>query len=163
MSTGICAIAGLALLLPSMPILLLGHHGTGGTYLMDKPPVTMKGTVTEFRFVNPHVLVYFNVTDAKAGVINWRAEGPALINWTRAGWNRNSLKAGDQVVVSLFPSRAGKPEGVLAKIVAANGKEWCCQSSNRYSGAFVAVEAAAHTNADFAQKAFLSGFRETVP
>src|SRR5262245_52156261 len=131
MSRKICAIAYLVSgFLISIP--LFGHHGTGGTYSMDKPPITLKGTVTEFRFVNPHVLIYFNVTGEKSAVINWRVDGPALVNWTRAGWNRNSLKAGDQITVTLFPSRAGKPEGVLAKLVSSNGKEWCCQSRNGY-------------------------------
>jgi hypothetical protein len=130
-------VFGLALI--SMP--LFGHHGTGGTYLMDKPPITLKGAVTEFSFVNPHVLIHFNVTDQKSAVVNWRAEGPAIINWTRAGWNRNSLKAGDQIVVTLFPSRAGKPEGVLAKLVTSSGKEWCCQSRNGSPGAGATVSA----------------------
>ena len=81
---------------------LFGHHGTGGTYEMDKP-VTLKGTITMFQFANPHVLLYFDVPDAnKKGatvgqrlraVKNWLGEGPSIINWTKTGWNRNSLKA----------------------------------------------------------------------
>jgi hypothetical protein len=106
---------------------LFTHHGTGGTYDMEKP-VVLKGTATEFKFVNPHVAVLFNVTDTKGKVVSWVAEGPALINWTRLGWNRNSLKAGDQVVVTVFPARSGKPEGVISKLVLGNGKEWCCQN-----------------------------------
>ena len=108
---------------------LMGHHGTGGIYDMQKA-ITLKGTVTTFKFVNPHVLVYFDVSenDKKSPVINWLGEGPSVINWTRTGWNRNSVKAGDQVTVTLFPARSGKPEGVVHKIVAANGKEWCCET-----------------------------------
>ena len=114
----------LVLLLLSVP--LLGHHGTGGIYDMSKS-VTVKGTVTMFKFVNPHVLVYFEVS-GKDGIVNWLGEGPPVINWTRLGWNRNSIKAGDQVTVTLYPARNGKPEGVLAKMVTANGKEWCCET-----------------------------------
>ena len=77
--------------------------------------------------VNPHVLVYFEVS-GKDGIVNWLGEGPPVINWTRLGWNRNSIKAGDQVTVTLYPARNGKPEGVLAKMVTANGKEWCCET-----------------------------------
>src|SRR5215471_2662467 len=114
------------LLLLSIP--LLAHHGTGGIYDMSKS-VTLKGTVTMFKFVNPHVLVYLDV-QGKAGTVNWTAEGPPVINWTRTGWNRNSIKAGDQVTVTLYPAKNGKPEGVLAKMVTANGKEWCSKQSN---------------------------------
>ena len=98
------------------------HHGTRGTYDMDKP-ITLRGAVTEFKFVNPHVLISFDVKGE-----SWLAEGPSVINWTKTGWNRNSIKAGDQVAVTLFPSRSGKREGVLQKIVNANGKEWCCET-----------------------------------
>ena len=105
--------------------LALAHHGTGGTYNMEKP-ITLKGAVTEFKFVNPHVLVFFDVTEKS--VVHWLASGPSVINWTRTGWNRTSLKAGDQVTVTLFPARSGKPEGVIHKLVTANGKEWCCET-----------------------------------
>jgi Family of unknown function (DUF6152) len=109
---------------------LIAHHGTGGTYDMEKP-ITLKGTVTEFKFVNPHVLIFFDVPDKNGksgGVTNWLAEGPSVMNWTRTGWNRNSVKAKDPIVVTLFPARNGKPEGVVRKVVTANGKEWCCES-----------------------------------
>src|ERR1043165_3400747 len=58
----------------SVPVLAL-HHGTGGIYDMEKP-VTLSGKVTMFKFINPHVLVYFDVVDKKSGVVNWLGEGP---------------------------------------------------------------------------------------
>ena len=118
-------IYGLALCLVFAANPLRAHHGTRGTYDMEKP-IELKGTVTEFKFVNPHVLISFDVKGA--GNANWLAEGPSVINWTRTGWNRNSIKAGDQVVVTLYPARSGKHEGVVKKIVNANGKEWCCET-----------------------------------
>src|SRR5579883_730916 len=108
----------------SLPI--LAHHGTGGIYDMTKS-ITLKGKVTMFQFVNPHVLVYFDVS-GNDGTVNWLAEGPNIVNWTKTGWTRNSLKAGDQVTVTLFPARNGKHEGVLSKMVTATGKEWCCET-----------------------------------
>ena len=114
-------------LLISVP--LAAHHGTGGTYEMGKP-ITLKGITTEFKFANPHVGVRFNVTGNKGSVVNWLAEGPALINWTRQGWNRNSMKVGDQVTITLFPAKSGEPDGVISKLVLGTGKEWCCQTGN---------------------------------
>ncbi len=110
----------------SLTVSPLAHHGTGGIYNMEKS-MTLKGVVTMFKFVNPHVLLYFDVPD-RGGTVSWLGEGPSVNNWTRAGWNRNSVKAGDQVTVTLFPARSGKPEGVVHKIVTANGKEWCCET-----------------------------------
>src|ERR1700733_15348179 len=87
MSGGRLAVV-FAILAFSVP--LAAHHGTGGIYDMEKP-VTLKGTVTAFKLVNPHVLVSFDVPDKK-GVVNWLGEGPSVIDWTRRGWNRNSVK-----------------------------------------------------------------------
>src|SRR5262245_49180578 len=121
-SATICLIAAIS-------FSLFAHHGTGGIYDMDRP-ITLTGTVTEFRFVNPHVLIFFDVADknGKNGVTNWLAEGPSVINWTRTGWNRNSITSKDQIVVTLFPARNGKPDGVVRKVVTASGKEWCCET-----------------------------------
>ena len=120
-STLVCLVAAL-----SVPV--IAHHGTGGTYNMDKA-IVVKGTVTEFKFTNPHVLVSFDVRESNAkDIVHWLVSGPSVINWTRTGWNRTSLKAGDQVTVTLFPARSGKPEGVINKLVTANGKEWCCET-----------------------------------
>ena len=123
------AVPAFVLVMALTAITVAAHHGTGGTYDMEKP-VVLKGTITEFKFVNPHVLIYFDVPSAngkKGAVVNWLAAGPSVINWTRAGWNRNSIRAKDEVVVTLFPARDGKAEGVIKKIVTASGKEWCCE------------------------------------
>jgi hypothetical protein len=122
--TLLCLLCFLCSFFIAVPV--RAHHGTGGIYNMDKP-VTLKGTVTMFKFVNPHVLLYFDVPD-KGAIVNWLGEGPSVNNWTKTGWNRNSVKAGDQVTVTLYPARSGKPEGVVHKIVTANGKEWCCET-----------------------------------
>ena len=71
------------LLLVMISVPLMAHHGTGGTYEMEKP-ITLKGALTEFKFVNPHVLIFFNVPNKdgkKGGVVNWVAAGPSVINW----------------------------------------------------------------------------------
>jgi hypothetical protein len=120
-ATFLCLLCVLCSVFP-----LAAHHGTGGIYNMEKP-ITLKGTVTMFKFVNPHVLLYFDVPD-KGATVNWLGEGPSVNNWTKTGWNRNSVKAGDQVTVTLYPARSGKSEGVVHKIVTGNGREWCCET-----------------------------------
>lgn len=127
MSKMLAPVSAILCLIVMISVPLTAHHSTAGAYEMEKP-ITLKGTVTEFKFVNPHVLFFFDVPDNKGGVVSWLAAGPGVINWTRTGWNRNSVKAKDQIVVTLFPARSGKPEGVVKKIVTANGKEWCCET-----------------------------------
>ena len=97
------------------------HHGFA-TYDVDQR-VTLDGTATEFRFRNPHVQLSVDVKDKQGNVVNWMLEGSGVFYWSRAGWNRNSLKRGDRVTVTLSPSKAGTPAGLLSKIVLANGRE----------------------------------------
>ena len=62
--------------------------------------------------------------DDKGNVVNWTIESlpPAMLK--PAGWTKESLKAGDQITVTLNPSKVGTPVGNLVKIVFPNGKTW---------------------------------------
>lgn len=106
--------------------LALAHHGTFVSYDSDHP-VTMKGTVTEFRFTNPHMQLYFNVTDDKGNVTQWSAEGPDPAVWVQAGWGRKrtqaALAAGAEITITLAPARNGKPLGTMSRIVLASGEQ----------------------------------------
>ena len=100
---------------------LSAHHGTAASYDMSKS-VTVKGTVTEFRWANPHVQLYFDVKDDQGNVVHWGGEmlSPAVLS--RRGFNRNTLRPGDQVTVTLSPSKVGNPVGVVGQIVVDNDK-----------------------------------------
>ena len=98
------------------------HHGSRVSYDMGRM-VTLKGTVAEFDYVNPHCYFLFDVKDDKGVVTRWAAEtDPPLMMNRRYGWNRNYLKVGDEVTVTVWPSKAGAPRGFLAKVVTADGK-----------------------------------------
>ena len=56
-------------------VVALAHHGTFVSYDSDHP-VTLKGTVTEFRFTNPHMQLYFDVTDEKGNVTTGAPKAP---------------------------------------------------------------------------------------
>lgn len=116
------AAVGVGFFLVSIP--MLAHHGTNISYNHDKP-VTLNGTVTEFVFLNPHAQLYFDVKDANGNVTHWGGELNSPFNLKRDGWTRKTFQAGDQVTLTLFPSKAGAPVGVVdrAKPVVLNGKE----------------------------------------
>ena len=99
---------------------LLAHHGTAASYDMSKS-VTVKGAVTEFRWANPHVQLYFDVKDNQGNIVHWGGEmlSPAVLS--RRGFNRNTLKPGDQVTVTLSPSKVGNPVGVVGTIALEGG------------------------------------------
>ena len=97
------------------------HHGLSA--YDEKNPLTLKGTVTEFAWSNPHSQIYFDVKDDKGNVAHWACEtlGPARL--LRAGWTRHSLKPGDQITISLIAAKSGAPVGFLRKLVLADGTE----------------------------------------
>ena len=100
---------------------LLAHHGTSITYEMDKT-ITVTGSVTEFDFSYPHPSLFFDVKDDKGKVEKWGAEflpTPAALR--NIGWTKETIKAGDTVVLGCHPSKSGKPVCALQSI-AINGK-----------------------------------------
>jgi hypothetical protein len=101
---------------------LLAHHGTNVSYDMSKH-ITMKATVAEFVWSNPHCQLYFDVKDDKGNVVKWGGEmnSPGVL--ARAGWTRHELKAGDEITITVSPSKAGTHVGVVSKIVLSNGRE----------------------------------------
>ena len=103
------------LVLASTP--LLGHHGTNISYDHARP-ITLTGTVTEFVWQNPHTQVYFDVKDARGNVVHWAGEmnSPGVLS-RQEGWTKRTLNAGDQITVTVYPSKAGTPVGVVNKIV----------------------------------------------
>jgi hypothetical protein len=94
---------------------LLAHHGSAA---YESTTVTLSGTVTEFRFVNPHVVVIWEVKDEAGNIQTWAGErgGPNSMA-RRAGWNPNTLKPGDQVTITGQPARNGTNTMVISEII----------------------------------------------
>ena len=112
---------GLLIAVTSLAIPLSAHHGTRPSYDLDKR-ITVKGVVTEWRLINPHSQLYFDVTDENGKVVHWSGEMSSVFQLSKLGWNRNSIKPGDQVTVILSPSRAGTPTGVMYTIILPDGR-----------------------------------------
>jgi hypothetical protein len=112
----------LFLLVLAAPI--MAHHGTNISYDHDKP-TTLKGVVTEFVWSNPHCQLYFDVKDANGKVINWGGElnSPSVLR--REGWTRKEFMPGEQITVTVFPSKAGAAVGVVDRThaIIVNGQE----------------------------------------
>jgi hypothetical protein len=110
-------IAVAALLMIGIP--LWAHHGNAA-YDNDNP-ITIKGTVTEFAWTNPHVQIYLDVKGDKGKVVHWSVETYSPGKLVRAGWSKDSVKAGDQVSITLIPAKSGAPVGFLHKLVLPDG------------------------------------------
>jgi hypothetical protein len=117
----ISLIVAVIALIASVP--MFAHHGAS-EYDMTKVTTVTGGTVTRFDFINPHIEIYFEVKDDKGNVQKWSAEGTTPNILYRNGWNKDSLKPGDQLKeVSGNQCKNGNGCMRLRKIVLADGTE----------------------------------------
>jgi len=77
--------------------------------------VTLKGTVSEFRWINPHVLLLVEASADGDAQQLWTLELANPGTLTRNGWTKRSFNPGDAVVVEIGPLRDGKPGGFFKK------------------------------------------------
>ena len=100
---------------------ILAHHGTGVAYQVDKE-ITIKGTVTEWIWANPHCGLLFDATDDKGAVVHWGAELGNPHSLSQAGLSKDIFKPGDKVTVVGHPARSGAPRLELQTVTLADGR-----------------------------------------
>jgi hypothetical protein len=109
---------------------LLSVFATGGVAFAhhsqapydEEHPIQLKGTVTSFLWANPHSVVYLDVKDQKGEVVHWTVETVNPGKLIRAGWTKDSIKTGDQVVLTLSPAKNGSHLGHFYDVYFADGK-----------------------------------------
>ena len=101
---------------------LAAHHGRGATFDMKKQ-LTLKGTVSQVRWQNPHVLISIDVTDEAGNLVTWTFENSNVHTLATQGYNRNTLKIGQPVTAVLNPAANGAPLGIIVKVILADGRE----------------------------------------
>lgn len=103
----------------------LAHHG-GAAYDSSKT-VTVTGTVTDFRFINPHVLIYIAVEGDDGEVVEWSGELTSpnrLARMAQPGsvrWHKEILRPGDEIELTGNPAVTGAPSLRLRKVVDSTG------------------------------------------
>ena len=115
----VCAVLATISLLASVPV--LAHYG-GASFDTTKE-LTLKGTVTEWIWANPHCFLKFDAKDDTGTVRNWVVETQNPTDMTRRGWSRTMFKVGDEVTVTLQPVKSGAPVGRVRNVVLANGQK----------------------------------------
>jgi hypothetical protein len=96
------------------------HHGNAA--YDDTKEVTLRGTVTEFDWANPHTQIYFDVKEADGNVVHWGCETQSPGRLMRAGWSKEAVRRGDQITITLIAAKNGAPIGYLHKLVFADGR-----------------------------------------
>jgi hypothetical protein len=101
----------------SVPV--FAHHGNAA-YDYEKT-VTLKGTVTQWVWSNPHCLLKFDVKDDKGNVQHWVTEASSPVDMLRIGWSSDGLKSGDAITIDVMPSKNGVPVGRIRQVTLSDG------------------------------------------
>ena len=99
---------------------LLAHHGNAA-YDTAKT-VTIKGTVTDYIWANPHVFLKLDAKDESGNTLHWVIEGQNAVTQASAGWTNVTFKTGDQVIVDVTPAKNGRPIGRFKGRIEINGQ-----------------------------------------
>jgi hypothetical protein len=111
------AMAVVGLLAASVP--LVAHHGNA-SYDSTKT-VTVKGTVTDYIWSNPHVFLKVDAKDKNGKTLHWIIEAQNPLSQTEVGWTKNTFKPGDEVIVEVIPAKNGQPIGRFGMAGATAG------------------------------------------
>ncbi len=87
------------------------HHGTAVSYEQEEF-ITVTGTVTQFRWRNPHSALFLDIKNEAGETVNYAIELASPVLMSRSsGWTRNTFRPGDTVQFRVHPSRTGAPVG----------------------------------------------------
>ena len=101
---------------------LFAHHGAAS--FDSGKTVTVKGTVTEYVWSNPHVLVKVDAKDDSGNVAHWVLEAWNPVTQSSRGWTKNTFKFGDEVSLDIWPAKNNRPVGEIRGRILINGKEF---------------------------------------
>lgn len=97
------------------------HHSMSG-YDRSRT-TTLRATIADFSWANPHVQVFFDVNQGSGGVEKWMAEMPSPSRLEKNGWSKETLRPGDQVTIVGNSAKDGGLTMRLQKIVFSDGRE----------------------------------------
>ena len=126
MKTQLALIAGATLLL--FVASGYAHHPFAAEYDWTKP-VTITGSVSKLEWTNPHAFLYVDGKDENGNTRQWKLEMGGLAALTRAGWNRTTVKMGDQVTVEGWMSKTQNDRANVKSVKLPDGRELAGGSS----------------------------------
>jgi hypothetical protein len=98
------------------------HHPFAAEYDWTKP-VTISGTVNKLEWTNPHATLWVEGKDQNGQMKKWALEMGSPSSLTRAGWNRNIVKMGDQITVDAWLSKTKADRANVKSVKLADGRE----------------------------------------
>jgi hypothetical protein len=99
---------------------LQAHHGSA-EYDVTRE-ITVRGTIVEWRWINPHVRVVVDVPGATGGTEVWDCEGPPLTWAAERGWSGSTLRKGETVALVMYPPKQNARTGLIKRIARSGGE-----------------------------------------
>src|SRR5437762_1900038 len=112
--------AAAALLLLTMRI--SAHHAFAAEYDENRH-VTVSGTVTKFKWTNPHAWLYVDRRDEGGKVTRWSFEMGSPAGLSTRGWRKTELKVGDPVTVEGYGAKDGRNVGNAGTVTLPDGRK----------------------------------------
>jgi hypothetical protein len=112
-------VLAITVVLPVWNPPVLAHHGAA---LWKNDEITLKGTVVDYSWRNPHVLLTWNVTDDKGNVVRWTGElaSPESM-MADDGMTKDTFKPGEDLILLVRQAKTGSPNSVIDQIKRADG------------------------------------------
>jgi hypothetical protein len=115
----IVAVVAAFVALPMVTSPVLAHHGNAAWAATE---VTLKGTVVDFVWRNPHVLLVWTSKDDTGKTVQWTGEvGSPESMMADDGWTKQTFKPGEELILVLRAAKSGVPNGVIDQIKRADG------------------------------------------
>jgi hypothetical protein len=115
-----CISAWITLALIPAPIPLSAHHSWP---VNQQRLITVKGTVVDFQWGNPHPMITLAVQTTNGNTEKWQVGGPALNRMEANGWTKTTVKTGDVITGIGYQYSDGQKIIKLERVILANGKE----------------------------------------
>ena len=98
---------------------VLAHHSV--SMFDSSKEVVLEGTITRMEWANPHVWIRLNVADENGEMVEWGVEASNPLDLGRKGWTKNTFRQGDEVTITIYPARNGRPFGSFVRATLADG------------------------------------------